>query len=282
LELAFWGGSRNIAPLYMETDVMQSASFYKLWAWFEVNKKQVGMGAAAVVVVGLAVWFFIWQKNETEVSASEALANISLPQLMNPGQRSEGSEAYLKLAEKYPKSTAGIRALLLSASGLFVEGKYSDAKSRFEKFAHEHPESPFLAQALLGIAACLDAEGKTAEAITAYKSLAEHHRGENVVPQAKFALGRLYESQDKFEDARKEFEEVARGDAYGSLGSEAGMRLEELRIKHPSAFPAPPVPTNALPLTSVMPLSNAVPVNTVPVSNAVPASNTPPVQPERP
>jgi len=38
------------------------------------------------------------------------------------------------------------------------------------------------------------------------------------------------------------FEDLARTDPYGSLGSEAGMRLEELRKKHPELVV---VPTNA-------------------------------------
>ncbi len=40
----------------------------------------------------------------------------------------------------------------------------------------------------------------------------------------------------KPELARNLFEEVERSNPYGSLGSEAGMRLEELKIKYPNLF----------------------------------------------
>ena len=62
-----------------------------------------------------------------------------------------------------------------------------------------------------------------------------------MLPQARFALARLYEAQNKPELARNLFEEVERNNPYGSLGSEAGMRLEELKIKYPSlVVPAAP------------------------------------------
>ena len=54
-----------------------------------------------------------------------------------------------------------------------------------------------------------------------------------MLPQARFALARLYEAQNKPELARNLFEEVERSNPYGSLGSEAGMRLEELKLKYP-------------------------------------------------
>ena len=61
-------------------------------------------------------------------------------------------------------------------------------------------------------------------------------------------MARLYEAQNEPEQARNLFEEVERSDPYGSLGSEAGMRLEELKMKYPKLVPpAPPMPTNALP-----------------------------------
>ncbi len=152
----------------------------------------------------------------------------------------ENPDEYLKLAAAYPASSAAARALLRAAASLFIEGKYPEAQAQFQRFARDYRDNPYMGQAMLGIAACLDAEGKTDEAIAAYKSLIDHHPGENVIPQAKFALARLYEAQNKPELARPLFEDVARGDAYGSLGSEAGMRLEELKIKHPNLFAPPP------------------------------------------
>ena len=209
-------------------------------------------GAVGIVVLGLVIAFIIWNRGEKEVTASEELSNVTVPVLLSGG-RSEASGAYLKVANEYPQSSAGARALLLAAANYFVEGKYDDAKKQFEKFKSVHHESPFLPEALLGIAACLDAEGKANDAATAYNELIERHKSSSVVAQAEFALANIYEMQNKPEQAKPLFEDVIkRAGAYGSLGSEAGMRLEELQMKYPklaAMTPAPLVPpTNSLPL----------------------------------
>lgn len=197
------------------------------------------------MALGFLVAFFVWHKSEKEVTASEELSNVAVPLLIGSGPRTDVSGAYLKLAASYPQSSAGARALLLGAANLFVEGKYDQAKTQFEKFTREHHDSPFLAEGLLGIAACLDAGGKANEAATAYKDLIDRHPNANVIPQAKFALANLYEAQNKPDQARALFEDViSKAGPYGSLGSEAGMRLEELQMKYPKLASAPPTPAN--------------------------------------
>jgi len=233
----------------MSSEVAELPLSHKLWAWFETNRKQAIYGSVIVVVLGLIIWFVVWQQGEKEVNASEALSKVSTPGAASAGAKPDAA-AYLKVAAAYPKSSAGARALLLAAGSYFVEGKYPEAKTHFERFAREHHESPFMGQALLGIAACLDAQGKTNEALTTYKDLVDHHPGENVIPQAKFALARIYEAQGKAELARTLYEDLNRADAYGSLGSEAGMRLEELLAKNPQLFQktSPSTNTGALKL----------------------------------
>jgi len=231
----------------MDSDIAHSATFWKLWAWFEKNRKQVTYGAAGALALILVIWFFVWRSEENQIAASQALARVTTSQMTNPNASSGAAEAFLKIATEYPGSPAAERAVLLAAGSYFTQGKYTEAQQQFGRFIREFNSSRMLGQAKLGVAACLDAQGKTAEAITAYKDLVDRHPSEIVVPQAKFALGRLYESQKQPELAKKCFEEVARGDSYGSIGSEAGMRLEELKLKYPNLTPTAPISTNALP-----------------------------------
>lgn len=233
----------------MESDAGQIPLSHKTWAWFEANKKQTLWSAGGILVLGVIVAFFLYRQNEAEVAASEALSNVSVPQMTGAGSRGDIAEAYLKVAAAHPKSGASARALLLAAGSFFVEGKYAEAQTQFERFRREHSDSPFLGEALLGIAACLDAQqGKTREAIAAYKDLIDHRPGDVVLPQARFALARLHDAQNEPEQARNLFEEVERTDPYGSLGDEARMRLEELKAKYPKLMAATtPMPTNPLP-----------------------------------
>jgi hypothetical protein len=104
--------------------------------------------------------------------------------------------------------------------------------------------------------------------MAAYKELIERHPGDSAVPQAKFALARLYEAQNKPELARTYFEEVAQADPYGSVGSEAGMRLEELKIKYPNLVTPSLPPAGTGPAAALRPVA-AVP-STHTATNAVP------------
>ncbi len=249
----------------MDSDAAQLPVFDRLEIWLGKIRSQALTGAAIVVVLGLIVGFYLWYKGEKETNASEALTSISLP--TGPAPRADAADAYLKVAATYPKSSAAARAVLLAGATLFTEGKYDQAKAQFEKFVREYREPTFMGEALLGVAACLDAQNKTDEAIRAYKDLTEHHSGDPAVPQAKFALARLYEAQGKPEMARTLFEDVARSEPYSSIGSEAGMRLEELKMKHPELFvPAaaamtPEMPQN-IPQILLPPPTNASLTNT--------------------
>jgi predicted negative regulator of RcsB-dependent stress response len=232
----------------MESDAGQLPLSHKAWAWFEANRKQALWSTGGVLVIGVVVAFFLYRQNEAEVAASEALSNVALPLMTGTSSHVDFADAYLKVASAHPSSRAGARALLLAAGSFFVDGKYQEARTQFEKFTREHTDSPFMGEALLGIAACLDAEGKARDAMAAYKKLIDRHAANYVLPQARFELARLHEAQNEPEQARNLFEEVERTE-FGSLGDEARMRLEEMKLKYPKLFePIAPPPTNALPL----------------------------------
>ena len=232
----------------MESDAEQLPLSHKTWAWFEANRKQTLLGAGGLLLLGVIVAAFLYWQDAADVTASEALSKVAMPQAGAPGSLADLAEEYLKVAAAYPKSRAGARALLSAAGTLFADGKYPEAKTQFERFTREHPDSPFMGEALLGIAACLDAQGKAREAIAAYKDFIDHHPTENALPQAKFALARLYESQNEVEQARNLFEDVERTVPYGSIGDEARMRLEELKTKYPKlSTPMTPMPSNSAP-----------------------------------
>ncbi len=232
----------------MESEVAQLPLSDQLWVWFQKNKRPAIWGTFSLVIVGLVAWFVVYQREQKQLEASEALSAVSIAQANATGTTSAAAaDAYLKVAAAYPNSTSAARAVLLAAGSLFVEGKYEEAKVQFQKFTRDHRSSPFMGEALLGAAACLDAQGRTSEATAAYKELVDRHPSDPVIPQAKFALGRLYEAQNQPEQAFNYFEQVTQADPYGSIGSEAGMRAEELKLKHPSLAPVPAPAANSMP-----------------------------------
>ena len=243
----------------------------KLWTWFESNKQAAIVGLAAIVVIGAIIGFISWHKSEQETASAEALSNLEADQMAAGSSASPGAAAteYLKLADQYPKTPAGARALLLAAGDLYQEGKYDQAKAQFDRFVREHSDSPIMGIALLGSAACLESSGKTNDAVTSYQNLVDRHPNDAATPQARFALGRIYEAQGKPELAKNQYEEIlrlAQTVGGGSLANEASTRLTDMRAKHPNLFAPPAAPPSAS--APFMLGSNAPQLKILPNTNA--------------
>jgi predicted negative regulator of RcsB-dependent stress response len=245
--------ANSIAIKSMDSEVVQLPIAERLWLWFETYKKQLAMALGVVAVAALVIWFLLWQRDQKQVEAGTALSHVTTGLLDGTMAKPEAAQAYLKIANTFPGSVAGSRALLQAAGALFTVEKYPEAQAQFERFTREYQGSPFMGQALLGVATCLDAQQKTDQAINAYRDLVSRHSTESFIPLAKFSLARLYEAQNKPELARDLYQEVERASPFTSLGNEAGVRMEELIAKNPKLAPAPPAPmptgmTNLAPL----------------------------------
>jgi len=120
---------------------------------------------------------------------------------------------------------------------LFIEGKYAEAQAQFAKFQPAYPESPLVPQAIMGIAASLEAQGKSADATAKFQEVISRYPKDHAVDRAKLTLGLIYENQNKPDLAQKIYSELTRVTAYSSSSAEAGMRLQELLLKHPNLTP---------------------------------------------
>ena len=127
----------------MQTDVAQSDSLYRLWGWFENNKKQVswGIAAALVVIILLLSWLVIVVSRSSLViprrpapSASLALPSPrEIPELADA--RAEGSPSP-DSKEGLP-ATQDVREKVVSeltefAKQSLVQGLYSQRKELAE------------------------------------------------------------------------------------------------------------------------------------------------------
>ena len=203
---------------------------FKLWPWFEANQKRLAYGAALVIIAILVFSFYSYRQNQNEIAAGQALT-----QAVMSGGGSGLAEACLKVAADYSGTAAGQRALLQGAAALFTSGNYADAQTQFQKFLDDYPDNFLAPQAAFGVAASLDAQGKTDLAIGAYQRAAGQVTDANVVASAKYALARIAEAQGKLAEAARLYEDVARSFQNSSVGSEAGMRAMELKLKLPAA-----------------------------------------------
>jgi TolA-binding protein len=207
--------------------------FLKLWPWVEANKNRLIAGAAIAVLAIFIFWFVACQREAKAIAAGEALTQTAL------AASGPSADAYLKVAGQYSGTVAGQRALLQAASAFFAAGKFTDAQAQFQKYLDAHPDGEFAGQAQLGVAASLDAQGKADLAVGAYQRVINSASDAPAVTVAKFGLARIEESQGRLNDALVLYQDVARAEPSSSLGSEAAMRLMELRSKLPAVTPAP-------------------------------------------
>jgi predicted TPR repeat methyltransferase len=100
---------------------------------------------------------------------------------------------------------------------------------------------------MLGVATSLEAQGKLDLAAGTYQRAANTSDAATV-SAANFALGRIDEQQGKSAEALNFYTEVARANPEGTLGSEAALRVMELKSKLPIAA-APAAQSSPAPFT---------------------------------
>jgi len=217
----------------MDAKAAQSPGWIRFLAWFEVNKKRLLIGTVIALVLGLTIGFSVYYQSQREVRASEALSEVKTP--MNPSTPPAPgtAAAYQKIAREHKGTQAGGRALIMAGTTLFVQADYDEAQKCFEQFAREYPASPFVPEALFGIASCLDAKKKPADAIAKFEELRRRYGKSSVMDETKLALGRLYEEQNKPAMALDLYDELVKANQYSGIGSEAGLRMEDLLNQHP-------------------------------------------------
>ena len=227
---------------------------YDLLGWVDVHRKQVLAGFIGFVLLVIAIYAYVWHRNQVRLQAGAALV-----QLMNRlGQEpsSVKPEDFLALAKKYKGTPAAQRALLTAAFQYFEKNDYSHAQKIFQQFMEQYPDSIWTPQAALGLAACLDAQNKTKEAEQAYNQVIQDYGNHPAAAQARLKLAVLYEDTGRFSKALAIYNELANLKLFGRVAQIAIQRREELLREHPELAPPPPKQTNqvqALPSSTNLP-----------------------------
>jgi predicted negative regulator of RcsB-dependent stress response len=226
---------------FMQASDATTIYLFKLWPWIETNKNKLIVGAGIIAVAICVVYFLSSQREQKEIDAGKALTQTMV---------SSGAiqpDVYLKIADEYPGTLAAQRALLQGATAFFAAGRFADAQAQFQKFLDTYPDNAFAAQATLGVAASLEAQGKLDLAAAAYQRTV-NTADTMTIGVAKFAIARIDEQQGKSTEALNFYTDVARANPEGTLGSEAALRVMELKSKLPIA-PAPASQTSPAPFT---------------------------------
>ncbi len=226
----------------METD--PTVALYDFYGWLQTNRKRVLAGAIVVALIAAIAGFVMWNNNQKEASANQAL--LAAPSLLGtapPGDPA-AAKALLGISQDYSGTSAGIAAQLLAARELFLGGKYADAQQELSKFVANHPGHPLVPQANVGIAACMEAQGKISDAVLQYKKVTSlYATSANIIIPVKLTLGRLSEADNKPDQAviyYKDLASLIQNDPNDPWVAEAYERLRLLVAKHPELNPNPP------------------------------------------
>ncbi|MGA2242019.1 MAG: tetratricopeptide repeat protein [Verrucomicrobiota bacterium] len=221
----------------MELQDAPATYLFKLWPWFEANRIRIIWGGGVIVVAAGLISFYSWQRDQKEIVAGKALTQVirSIPRNATASQQ---ADLYLKVSTDYFGTSGGQRALLQGAAMLFAAGRYTDAQAQFQKFLDTYPGSFLAAQAALGVATSLDAQGDADLAAGVYQRIINTYSDAVVVDSARFALAQIDERRGKLDEAANLYEAIVHYNPNGSLGSEAGLRLMELKMKQQSAPPS--------------------------------------------
>lgn len=239
----------------MENKANTAVDTFTIIAWLHANQKRVAALAAAILIVGGGIGFYIWNGNHQEAMASEALSNLKSSLLGRDATNSPDPAPYLKVASDYPGTSGAARATLIATGLLFDQGKYAEAQAQYEKFIQAHSDYPLVNEAAVGLAASLEAQGKTSEAIARYEEVAKRRETDSTSPQARSALARLYLAQNKPDSALKLYEELLKEGRNSSWNNEAELQRETLLTKHPELRKQPAPPQTAPPVAVPMPQS---------------------------
>ncbi len=230
--------SPKLQPIPVE---VQSSPALDFLTWLEVNKSrliQVGVGA---LVVLLAAYIWIYQRDQAETDASDALFGVQVP-AAGAGSKPVTASDLRRVASQHKDTAAGERAALLGASVLFAEGKFNEAKADFEKFLVDYPNSLLSATASLGVATSLDSLNEGDNAIAQYRKVIVNYPNDLVAAQARLAQAALHESKGQIEEARKLYDQLTGVAQAGFWREEAVSRREALPAK--PLLPLAPFPSD--------------------------------------
>lgn len=201
--------------------------------WFDLNRKAILGGLAAILLIAVAALFWRWQRESRETEANHAL--IAATGL----GASVTSESLAKVADDYKGTAAAERARLMVGGKLFEEGKFKESLEQFERWESDYPNGVMGATASYGKAASFEALGRTNEALSSYQVVIGAFASDPLATAARLARGRLQEGLGQWATALQTYEDAGRTAGAVWASSVAGARAR-LLAKHPELErPAP-------------------------------------------
>lgn len=176
----------------------------------ERNRQYVLYGAAAIIIIVVAVVGLSWFTADRNVTAADRMASaVRAWEAGDYRTALDGTETSLGLTDiidDFGSTASGNLARYYAAEAHFRLGEYDQALELFR--AYDKESNHLGAAALAGEAAVLELKGENADAASLYRRAASIFESDVTSPSYLMKAGRAYEAADRKEDAAKVYREV--------------------------------------------------------------------------
>jgi tetratricopeptide (TPR) repeat protein len=186
---------KKILKKEMKQDALVT-TYARVTAFYEENKRTVGIATTVVAVVVIAV--LVMLKNRADANESASLQLGQVQELYASGQYQAAIDGVpernvpgLKaIVDNYGSSRGGELARFMYANALFELGKYDEALQQFEDFSA--PDDMLAASRYAGIAQCYEARKDYKEAARNFEKAAGKNTKDISIPEYLNQAARNY------------------------------------------------------------------------------------------
>jgi predicted negative regulator of RcsB-dependent stress response len=191
--------------------------------WFRINSRIVAIGAVVVAAAVFGFWFY----NRSNVLKAENADRrlLAAKQSLNSGNLPLAQSDLKKVADQYPKTSAGIEAGLLLAQVQLEQGQNQEAVNSLRGLAGRNESGPYASTVRTLLGDALAQLGKPAEAAAEYEraSTLTQAANERLLLLAK--IGRTQTAAGNTAAARRAWEALANQSESPAMAAEARVRL---------------------------------------------------------
>ena len=183
-----------------------------------------GGGAVAVIVVIMAINYFIESKEADRLQAAALLGDVLMVE--QGGEPTEAIRLAEELVSSYAGTSAAAQGTVLLANLHYAQGRYAEARSYYQRYLDNYEPLDVLAYAAQsGLGACLEAEGQFVAAAQHYEAYAAQQAGTIREAMARMEAARIYGLAGDSDKQQALLEEVSRTFAQYPIAAQARAAL---------------------------------------------------------
>ena len=183
-----------------------------------------GGGAVAVIVVIMAINYFIESKEADRLKAAALLGDVLMVE--QGGEPTEAIRLAEELVSSYAGTPAAAQGTVLLANLHYAQGRYAEARSYYQRYLDNYEPLDVLAYAAQsGLGACLEAEGQFVAAAQHYEAYAAQQAGTIREAMARMEAARIYGLAGDSDKQQALLEEVSRAFAQYPIAAQARAAL---------------------------------------------------------